>query len=29
MPLYARYCTRVVVVRSVDDLGRAAAEVLP
>jgi uncharacterized protein with von Willebrand factor type A (vWA) domain len=29
MPLYARYCTRVVVVRSVDDLARAAAEVLP
>ncbi|MFL5396622.1 MAG: VWA domain-containing protein, partial [Myxococcales bacterium] len=29
MPLYARYCTRVVVVRSLDDLARAAAEVLP
>jgi len=29
MPLYARYCTRVMVVRSLDDLARAAAEVLP
>jgi uncharacterized protein with von Willebrand factor type A (vWA) domain len=29
MPLYARHCTRVEVVRSVDDLGRVAAEVMP
>jgi uncharacterized protein with von Willebrand factor type A (vWA) domain len=29
MPLYARHCTRVEVVRSVDDLGKVAAEVMP
>jgi uncharacterized protein len=29
MPQYARHCTRVEVVRSVDDLARVAAEVLP
>jgi uncharacterized protein with von Willebrand factor type A (vWA) domain len=29
MPLYARYCTRVESVRSVDDLGRVADELLP
>ncbi|HYZ89366.1 MAG TPA: VWA domain-containing protein [Myxococcales bacterium] len=29
MPLYARHCTRVEVVKSVDDLGRVAAELLP
>jgi uncharacterized protein len=29
MPLYARHCTRVEVVKSVDDLGRIAAEVMP
>ena len=29
MPLYARHCTRVEVVKSVDDLGRVAAELMP
>lgn len=29
MPLYARFCTRVESVRSVDDLGRVADELLP
>ena len=29
MPLYARHCHRVESVRSVDDLGRVAAELMP
>ncbi len=29
MPLYARYCHRVASVRSVDDLARTAAELMP
>jgi uncharacterized protein with von Willebrand factor type A (vWA) domain len=29
MPLYARHCDRVESVRSVDDLGRVAAELMP
>ncbi len=29
MPLYARHCTRVESVRSVDDLARVAAELMP
>jgi len=29
MPLYSRHCTRVEVVKSVDDLGRVAAELMP
>jgi hypothetical protein len=29
MPLYARHCTRIEVVKSVDDLGRVAAELMP
>lgn len=29
MPLYARHCHRVEPVKSVDDLGRIAAEILP
>jgi uncharacterized protein with von Willebrand factor type A (vWA) domain len=29
MPLYARHCTRVLSVRSLDDLQRAATELLP
>lgn len=29
MPLYARYCTRVESVRSLDDLARVAAEFMP
>jgi len=29
MPLYARHCTRVEVVKSVEDLGRVASELMP
>jgi len=29
MPLYARHCTRIATVRSVDDLARVAADLMP